>query len=44
MDVLFNDYETILRDLNISSFNLEEDKYSGCSGQLKPDTFLSVFS
>ena len=29
MDALFNDYATILRDLNINSFNLEEDKYSG---------------
>ncbi len=29
MDALFNDYSTILSDLKISSFNLEEDKYSG---------------
>ncbi|MBE0471086.1 MAG: hypothetical protein IBX55_16445 [Methyloprofundus sp.] len=29
MDVLFNDYAKILSSLNISSFNLEEDKYSG---------------
>lgn len=29
MDALFNDYATILSDLKISSFNLEEDKYSG---------------
>lgn len=29
MDALFNDYATILRDINIGSFNLEEDKYSG---------------
>ena len=29
MDVLFNDYATILSDLKIDSFNLEEDKYSG---------------
>ncbi len=29
MDALFNDYATILRALNIDSFNLEEDKYSG---------------
>ncbi len=29
MDALFNDYATILRDLKIGLFNLEEDKYSG---------------
>lgn len=29
MDALFNDYATILRDINIGLFNLEEDKYSG---------------
>jgi hypothetical protein len=29
MNVLFNDYAKILKDLNISSFNLEEDQYSG---------------
>lgn len=29
MDALVNDYAKILRELNISSFNFEEDKYSG---------------
>lgn len=29
MDALFNDYATILRDVNVGLFNLEEDKYSG---------------
>jgi len=29
MDALVNDYARILRELKISSFNLEEDKYSG---------------
>lgn len=29
MDALINDYATILTSLNINSFNLEEDKYSG---------------